>query len=107
MKRKKVNNLALLGPFSESFPHKQMLTGSTASTTRGFTLIYTTAMGVLEQTAAQIHSDMLVQFRQIQRGRSSCLLRPTAVWQIHLFTSANHGHFFHVMEDYSINRTYK
>lgn len=79
------------------FPHKQMLTGSTALTTQGFTLIYRTGLGVLEQAAAQIHSDMLVQFRQIQTGRSCCLLTPTAVWLINLFVSTIYGHFFPVL----------
>lgn len=54
-----------LCPFSESFSHNQTLTRSTALTTHGFTLIYIPGLGVLAQTAAQIHSDMLVQFRQI------------------------------------------
>lgn len=61
---KKMSTISLFfGPFSESFSHNQMLTRSTALTTHGFTLIY--ILGVLAQTAAPIHSDMLVQFRQI------------------------------------------
>lgn len=74
--KKNVNNLAFffLVLFSESFSHSQRLTQSTALTTHSFTLIYRMGLGVLAQTAAQINSDMVAQFRQIQTGHPSSTL---------------------------------